>query len=141
MSSKVFARFGDDLSGRKFAVWGLAFKPETDDMREAPAVVVIDRLLEAGATVSAHDPVAMDVAREWYLGDRIEYASDEYTACDDADALILMTEWLQYRRPNFQRIAEALKQPILFDGRNLYSPDRMRQNGFEYYPIGRESVR
>ena len=141
MSSKVFARFGDDLSGRKFAVWGLAFKPETDDMREAPAVVVIDRLLEAGATVSAHDPVAMDVAREWYLGDRIEYASNEYAACDDADALILMTEWLQYRRPNFQRIAEALKQPILFDGRNLYSPDRMRQNGFEYYPIGRESVR
>ena len=141
MADKVVARFGDDLSGRKFAVWGLAFKPETDDMREAPAVVVINRLLEAGATVAAHDPVAMDVARGWYLDDRVEYAADEYAACEGADALIVMTEWQQYRRPDFRRIAAALDQPVLFDGRNLFEPGRMRNHGFEYHPIGRETVR
>ncbi len=141
LGQKIRARFGDDLSGRSFAVWGLAFKPETDDMREAASVTLIEELLEGGATVTAHDPVAMDVAREWYLGDRIEYAGDEYAALAGADALIVITEWLQYRRPDWQRIKVALAAPIVFDGRNLYDPARMRRYGFEYYPIGREQVR
>ncbi len=141
LGQKIRARFGDDLSGRSFAVWGLAFKPETDDMREAASVTLIEELLEGGATVTAHDPVATDVAREWYLGDRIEYAGDEYEALAGADALIVITEWLQYRRPDWQRIKVALAAPIVFDGRNLYDPARMRRYGFEYYPIGREQVR
>jgi UDPglucose 6-dehydrogenase len=141
LGQKIRARFGDDLSGRSFAVWGLAFKPETDDMREAASVTLIEELLEGGATVTAHDPVATDVAREWYLGDRIEYADDEYAALAGADALIVITEWLQYRRPDWQRIKLALAAPIVFDGRNLYDPARMRRHGFEYYPIGREQVR
>ncbi len=141
LGQKIRARFGDDLSGRSFAVWGLAFKPETDDMREAASVTLIEELLEGGATVTAHDPVATDVAREWYLGDRIEYAGDEYEALAGADALIVITEWLQYRRPDWQRIKVALAAPIVFDGRNLYDPARMRRHGFEYYPIGREQVR
>ena len=141
LGQKIRARFGDDLSGRSFAVWGLAFKPETDDMREAASVILIEELLEGGASVTAHDPVAADVAREWYLGDRIEYAVDEYSALADADALIVVTEWLQYRRPDWQRIKGALTAPIVFDGRNLYDPARMRGHGFEYYPIGREQVR
>ena len=141
LGQKIRARFGDDLSGRSFAVWGLAFKPETDDMREAASVTLIEELLEGGATVTAHDPVATDVAREWYLGDRIEYAGDEYAALAGADALIVITEWLQYRRPDWQRIKVALAAPIVFDGRNLYDPARMRRYGFEYYPIGREQVR
>jgi UDPglucose 6-dehydrogenase len=141
LGQKIRARFGDDLSGRNFAVWGLAFKPETDDMREAASVTLIEELLEGGASVTAHDPVAADVAREWYLGDRIEYAGDEYAALAGADALIVITEWLQYRRPDWQRIKEALAAPIVFDGRNLYDPARMRRHGFEYYPIGREQVR
>ncbi len=141
LGRKIRARFGDDLTGRSFAVWGLAFKPETDDMREAASVTLIEELLEGGATVTAHDPVATDVAREWYLGDRIEYADDEYAALAGADALIVITEWLQYRRPDWQRIKVALAAPIVFDGRNLYDPARMRRHGFEYYPIGREQVR
>ncbi len=141
LGQKIRARFGDDLTGRSFAVWGLAFKPETDDMREAASVTLIEELLEGGATVTAHDPVATDVAREWYLGDRIEYAGDEYAALAGADALIVITEWLQYRRPDWQRIKVALAAPIVFDGRNLYDPARMRRHGFEYYPIGREQVR
>ncbi len=141
LGQKIRARFGDDLTGRSFAVWGLAFKPETDDMREAASVTLIEELLECGATVTAHDPVATDVAREWYLGDRIEYAGDEYAALAGADALIVITEWLQYRRPDWQRIKLALAAPIVFDGRNLYDPARMRRHGFEYYPIGREQVR
>lgn len=141
LAKKIRARFEDDLSGRRFAVWGLAFKPETDDMREAASVTLIEELLECGAEVSAHDPVAVDVAREWYLGDRVEYAADEYAALEGSDALVVVTEWLQYRRPNWGRVSELLAAPIVFDGRNLYEPGRMRRHGFEYYPIGREQVR
>jgi len=141
LCEKVRARFGDDLSGRRFAIWGLAFKPETDDMREAASVVVVEDLLDAGAEVVVHDPVAFEVAREWYLGDRVEYADDEYDACRDADALIVVTEWQQYRRPDWSRLSGLLEAPIVFDGRNLYRPERMRAEGFEYYPIGREQVR
>ena len=124
----------------RFAVWGLAFKPETDDMREAPALTLIDALLEAGASVIAHDPVAQEVARELHLGERVDFADDEYEACRDADGLIIVTEWLQYRRPDWNRIADTMKQKIVFDGRNLFEPWRMRRNGFEYYSVGREQV-
>lgn len=141
LCEKVRDRFGDDLTGRRFAIWGLAFKPETDDMREAASVVVIEDLLDAGAEVAVHDPVAFEVAREWYLGDRVEYADDEYDACRDADALIVVTEWQQYRRPDWSRLSGLLESPIVFDGRNLFRPERMRAEGFEYYPIGREQVR
>ncbi|MGD8494647.1 MAG: UDP-glucose/GDP-mannose dehydrogenase family protein [Gemmatimonadales bacterium] len=141
VGEKVRARFGDDLGGRRFAVWGLAFKPETDDMREAASVVIIDDLLNAGAEVVVHDPVAFEVARDWYLGDRVEYAEDEYDACEGADALIVVTEWQQYRRPDWKRLAGLLSAPVVFDGRNLFRPERMRSEGFEYYPIGREQVR
>jgi UDPglucose 6-dehydrogenase len=141
IGEKLRNRFGDELAGRRFAVWGLSFKPETDDMREAASVVIIENLLAAGATVVVHDPVAFDVAREWYLGDRVEYADDEYEACREADALVIATEWLQYRRPDWDRLRGLLATPIVFDGRNLFRPDRMRAEGFEYYPIGREQVR
>lgn len=137
---KIKARFGDDLSGRRFALWGLAFKPETDDMRDAPALTIVSLLLEAGATVAAHDPVAMDAARELYFDDTIMYADDEYAACEGADALIVVTEWLQYRRPDWARVAGQLNDAIVFDGRNVYDLDKMSDAGFEYYSIGRESV-
>lgn len=137
---KVQRRFGDDLSGRRFAVWGLSFKPETDDMREAASVAVIDDLLAAGAAVTVHDPVAARVAREWYLGDRVTYAKDQYEACEGADALIVITEWLQYRRPDWRRIGAALAGRIVFDGRNLFEPEAMMSAGFEYYPVGRRQV-
>lgn len=140
IGGKVRARFGSDLNGRRFAVWGLAFKPETDDMREAASVVLIEALLDAGASVAVHDPVAFDVARAWYLGDRVDYAVDEYEACQGADALIIMTEWHQYRRPEWSRVKACLREPIVFDGRNLFQPGRMREAGFEYYPIGMEQV-
>jgi len=141
VGEKVKARFGSDLNGRRFAVWGLAFKPETDDMRDAASVVLIEELLSAGATVAVHDPVAYDVARTWHLGDRVEYAVDEYEACQGADALIIMTEWQQYRRPEWSRVEAGLQEPIVFDGRNLFRPNSMRDAGFEYYPIGMEQVR
>lgn len=141
IGQKVMARFGSDLSDRRFAVWGLAFKPETDDMREAASLVLIEDLLAAGASVVVHDPVAFEVARTWHLGDRVDYATDEYEACNGADALIIMTEWQQYRRPEWSRVQAGLQKPILFDGRNLFRPSRMREAGFEYYPIGMEQVR
>ncbi|MFV1985922.1 MAG: UDP-glucose/GDP-mannose dehydrogenase family protein [Gemmatimonadota bacterium] len=136
---KITSRFGEDLSGKRFAVWGLAFKPETDDMRDAPSLTIVAALTRAGATISAHDPVAVDVARDHYLGDSIDYADDEYAACDGADALIVVTEWLQYRRPDWGSVASRLSHPIVFDGRNVYEVDKMSEAGFEYYSIGRGS--
>ncbi|MEE9207083.1 MAG: UDP-glucose/GDP-mannose dehydrogenase family protein [Gemmatimonadota bacterium] len=141
LAQKVKQRFGGDLSGLRFAVWGLAFKPETDDMREAPSLVLINELLAAGAEVTAHDPVAMAAAREWHLGDRIDYAEDEYVACDNADALLIVTEWQQYRRPTWERIGESLRSKVIFDGRNLFRPSRMLEMGYEYHSIGRQSVK
>lgn len=140
LAEKVMARFGSDLTGLRFALWGLAFKPETDDMREAPSLVVIGALLAAGAEVVAHDPAAVEVARRWYLGDTVTYADNQYEACRGADALVLVTEWLQYRRPDWGRVGEALASRILFDGRNLFQPKRMKDLGFEYHPIGRRAV-
>ncbi|MGW8283825.1 MAG: UDP-glucose dehydrogenase family protein [Gemmatimonadota bacterium] len=140
LGRKIKNRFGDDLSGMRFGVWGLAFKPETDDMREAPALTLIHDLLEAGGSVSAHDPVAQEVARNLYLGDRVDYTDDQYETCQDADALVFVTEWQQYRRPDWSRIENAMRRKVVFDGRNLFEPWRMRRLGFEYYPIGREQV-
>lgn len=135
--NKVKKQF-PDLRGKHFAMWGLSFKPNTDDMREAPSLVIIDKLLEEGATVSAYDPVAMEEAHR-DLGDKITYAKDEYDALQDADALLLVTEWSEFRVPDFDQVKRLLKNPIIFDGRNLFEVDRMADLGFEYHCIGLKS--
>ena len=124
------------LVGRIVACWGLSFKPRTDDMRAAPAITIIERLLAAGATVRAHDPEAIAEARKIF-GDRIEYSSNQYEILDGADALTVITDWSEYRNPDFDRIKAALKSPTIVDGRNLYKPDRMTAGGFNYVPLGR----
>ncbi len=124
------------LVGRIIACWGLSFKPRTDDMREAPAITVIEHLLAAGATVRAHDPEALKEARK-YFGDRIEYSSNQYDILSGADALTIITDWNEYRNPDFERIQGALKSPNIVDGRNLYKPGRMAASGFNYIPLGR----
>jgi UDPglucose 6-dehydrogenase len=136
---KINHHFDGDLKGRKFALWGLAFKPKTDDMREAPSLVIIEKLLEAGAEVVAYDPVAIHEAKR-ILGDKIEFAKDEYEACIDADAMILVTEWSEFRSPNFKVLKKLLKNKIIFDGRNIYDPAEMAEMGFTYYAIGRKPV-
>lgn len=150
LTNKVLARFGKDLSGRTFALWGLAFKPNTDDMREAPSRVVIDVLLRAGAKVVAHDPIAVEETRRVLqldftdapsLLDRISYCSpkDPMSALDGADALIIITEWKAYRSPNLERLKSLMKSPVIFDGRNLYEPSTMKEAGIVYQGIGRNS--
>jgi len=133
---KLSSVIPDGLRGRKIAVWGLAFKPQTDDMRESPALTLIESLLEAGASVVAHDPVAMPEARR-RLGDRISYAESNYDALDGADALVVVTDWNQFRHPDFERIRASLARPIVIDGRNLYHPEKMAALGFTYRSIGR----
>jgi UDPglucose 6-dehydrogenase len=137
---KVVAEFGEDLKGKRFAVWGLAFKPRTDDMREAPALTVVEGLLARGAAVAVHDPEALTEGRK-HFGDRVSYHRTNYEALDGADALLIVTEWNEFRRPDFARMKKALRRPIIFDGRNLYEPDVMRDQGFTYLPIGRAVVR
>jgi UDPglucose 6-dehydrogenase len=135
---KIRARFGSDLKGKVFAVWGLAFKPNTDDMREASSRVIIEGLWEMGARVRAYDPVAMDETRRIYGNDdRLSYASSHQDALTGADALVIVTEWKEFRVPNFDVIKSSLKQPVIFDGRNLYVPAQMRKRGIEYFAIGR----
>jgi UDPglucose 6-dehydrogenase len=136
---RVVERFGEDLTGRSFAVWGLAFKPNTDDMREAPSVVTIEGLLERGARVAAHDPVAMDEARRRF-GDRITYGATNYDTLGGADALVIHTEWQPYRNPDFVRMKTALREPVIFDGRNLWDPEDMAERGFEYACVGRRAA-
>jgi UDPglucose 6-dehydrogenase len=136
----VDARFPDGLAGRQIAVWGLSFKPDTDDIREAPSLVIVEGLLARGARVVAHDPEAMEAARSVF-GDRIGYAANNYEALRGADALLVVTEWRQYRVPDFERIRSMLRVPVVLDGRNLYSPERMGELGFEYASIGRPPVR
>ncbi|MDA0328553.1 MAG: UDP-glucose/GDP-mannose dehydrogenase family protein [Gemmatimonadetes bacterium] len=132
-------RLGDDLSGKTIAVWGLAFKPNTDDMREAPSLVTIEGLLARGARVVAHDPVAIEEAKKNF-GERIEYAGRNYDALQDASALVIHTEWHPYRSPDFPRMREAMLRPLIVDGRNLYEPSDMAAHGFEYVSIGRAPV-
>ena len=147
---KLVARFGDDLSGRRFAVWGLAFKPNTDDMREAPSRVLIGQILERGGSVTAHDPVAMDEARRVLaldfadrpaLLDRIAYADTPEAALDGADALVIVTEWKAFRSPDFDAMQKKLSAKVIFDGRNLYDPERLAAFDLDYVPIGRPVFR
>jgi len=133
---KLAAAFDHTLAGKTVALWGLAFKAETDDMRESPSIPLVEGLLAAGARVQAHDPKAMETAREVF-GDRIVYANDPYSAAHGADGLAIVTEWLVYRNPDFTRLKGLLRRPLLVDGRNLYDPDKLRAQGFEYHGIGR----
>ena len=140
LSAKVIKALGDNsnspLGGRTIACWGLSFKPRTDDMREAPSLTIIENLLAAGAHVRAHDPEALKEARK-YFGDRIEYSHNQYEILQGADALVIITDWNEYRTPDFDRIQAELKSPLVIDGRNLYKPERMKSAGFTYIPLGR----
>jgi UDPglucose 6-dehydrogenase len=127
---------GPSLEGRQLAVWGLAFKPKTDDMREAPSIEIIEGLLAKGARIVAHDPVATNSARRM-LGNRITYAPNPYAAAEGADALVIVTEWNEFRHPDFDRLKHLMKAPVIFDGRNLFEPERMRERGFTYFCLGR----
>ncbi len=138
--NQLLKHFGGDIKGKKFAIWGLAFKPYTDDIREAPALVNIKQLLAHGAEVSAYDPEAMDNVKD-QLGDQIEYASSPYHAAEEADALVIMTEWPVFRTPEFDVLEGALKNKLIFDGRNLYDLHTMEDLGYTYYSIGRRVVR
>jgi UDPglucose 6-dehydrogenase len=140
LTEKVAVEFGDDLAGKRFAIWGLAFKPRTDDMREAPAIVVINGLLERGAEVAVHDPEALGQAKKVF-GDRVTYHRVNYEALAGADALIVVTEWNEFRRPDFERMKQLMRRPIIFDGRYIYEPQVMREHGFTYVSIGRAPVR
>ncbi len=136
LANMVVERFGEDLTGRHFAVWGLSFKPETDDMREAPALVIIDRLLSAGATVTAYDPESVHEARR-ILGNKVTFSDRALDAANGADGLLLVTEWNEFRSPDFDVVKQKLKTPVLFDGRNIWNPADLRALGFEYRCIGR----
>jgi UDPglucose 6-dehydrogenase len=136
---KIKSFFQGDLKGKHFAIWGLAFKPDTDDIREAPALYVIDSLLKEGATVTAYDPEAIDNVKR--LGLKISFAEDQYTALDNANALIICTEWATFRNPDFERMSKAITTKTIFDGRNLYSVDQMKKLGFGYFSIGRKPIK
>lgn len=139
LAEKIIKYFDNDLSGKTIGVWGLAFKPNTDDIREAPALYIIDRLLEAGAKVQAYDPEAMENVQAIY-GDKIEFASDQYAAINGADALAIITEWSVFRTPDFRAIDRLLSNKVIFDGRNLYELNNMEQLGFYYESIGRTNI-
>ena len=136
---KIKDYFKGNLKGKKIAVWGLSFKPDTDDIREAPALYIIDELLKAGVSIVAYDPEAMANVKK-LLGDKIVYATDEYAALKDADALLIATEWSLFRTPDFEQVAALLKEKTIFDGRNLYGLEQMRELGFFYSSIGRETI-
>lgn len=132
---KITKYFGEDLSNKTFAVWGLAFKPKTDDMREAPSITIIKALLEKGAKIQAYDPKAMQTAK-YHFADKITYANSSYEALENTDALLLLTEWNEFRRPDFDKIKKLLKTPIIFDGRNQYNRKSLEESGFTYFSIG-----
>ena len=139
VAEKIIKRFGEDLTGKTFGLWGLAFKPGTDDMREAPAIYVVKELVKRGAKVQAYDPKAMEEAQHFYLKDveNIAYKNSKYEVLADADALILLTEWKEFRSPDFSEIEKQLKTPVIFDGRNQYNSYNLEERGFEYYQIGK----
>ena len=138
LPEKVVRCFGEDLSGKRFAVWGLSFKPDTDDMRESPAITIIRELVKRGAVITAYDPKAVEEAKACYLRDvpEVSYVDSKYEALKDADALVLVTEWKEFRQPDFEEIAKLLKQPLIFDGRNQYDKKRLAKYGIEYHQIG-----
>jgi UDPglucose 6-dehydrogenase len=136
---KIKSYFGDDLKGKKIAIWGLAFKPDTDDIREAPALYIIDELTKLGAEITAFDPEAMNNVKK-LLGDSIQFAENHYDALKDADALVICTEWQLFRNPDFDKVAQQLKSNTIFDGRNLYALDEMENQGFYYASIGRKTI-
>jgi UDPglucose 6-dehydrogenase len=136
---KINKFFNNDLKGKRIAIWGLAFKPDTDDIREAPALYIIDELLAAGAEVCAYDPEAMANVKK--TGRKIEFAKGQYEAIEGADALVICTEWSAFRTPDFERMIAQIKHKVIFDGRNLYTIDQMKKLGLSYFSIGRKSVR
>ncbi|MCK4894882.1 MAG: UDP-glucose/GDP-mannose dehydrogenase family protein, partial [Calditrichia bacterium] len=129
--------FNNNISDKTFTLWGLSFKPKTDDMREAPALEIIQSLLNHGATVNAHDPVALHEAQRLKLDEKINLFEDSYKALENSDGLILVTEWLEYREPDFSRIKSIMRTPVVFDGRNIYKPEKIRDKGFDYFAVGR----
>jgi UDPglucose 6-dehydrogenase len=141
LARKIARRMGERLAGVRIALWGLAFKPDTDDMREAPSRVLIAELLALGASVCAYDPVAVPEARRIFAGDpRVRFAASPFEALEDADALAIVTEWKEFRSPDFAAIRTRLRTPAIFDGRNLYEPEEVRRHGLEYYAVGRPTV-
>ena len=140
LAKKIKAYFGENLKGKTIAVWGLAFKPNTDDIREAPALYIIQELLDAGAKITAFDPEAMPNVKQLF-GDKITFVKEQYEALLDADALAIVTEWSIFRTPNFKMVGKLLKNKVIFDGRNLYDLPQMEEEGFYYDSIGRETVK
>jgi len=141
VSNKVITRFGEDLSNYTFAIWGLSFKPETDDMREAPSLYVINELIKKGATINAYDPKATNEAKSHYLKNLpINYFEHKYDALEDSDALIILTEWKEFRSPDFDKLKSKLNQSIIFDGRNIYKDLKIENEGWEYHQIGKKSI-
>jgi UDPglucose 6-dehydrogenase len=140
IANKVVRHFGEDLTGKTFAIWGLAFKPETDDMREAPAIYIIQELVKRGATIHAYDPKAMHEAKSFYLKglENVSYFDSKYDTLNDADAMLLLTEWKEFRSPDFEELKIRLKHPVIFDGRNQYTALNMTEKGFTYYQIGKK---
>ncbi len=138
MFNKIFDFFNSNLKGKLIGIWGLSFKPHTDDMREAPSLVIVEKLLEHGARIKAYDPAAMHEAKR-RMGNKIEYADDLYEACIDIDALLLITEWPEFRIPNYKVLSKLMKEKVIFDGRNIYDPVEVIEKGFQYYCIGRNS--
>jgi len=137
--SKILKHFNNDIKGKTFGVWGLAFKPNTDDMREAPSIVIIKKLVELGAKVKGYDPAAVENAK-FYLDDILEYVDEQYKALENADALLILTEWNEFRNPDFDKIKSLLKSKLIFDGRNIFDLNKMIEMGFIYYSIGRKPV-
>ena len=142
IANKVVDRFGENLSGLTFAVWGLAFKPQTDDMREAPSIYIIRELVKRGGIINAYDPKAMYEARHFYLKDvpNVSYFDSKYETLKNADAMVLLTEWKEFRSPDFEELKSQLKTPIIFDGRNQYNDTELQKMGFEYYQIGKNNI-
>ncbi|MCK5074792.1 MAG: UDP-glucose/GDP-mannose dehydrogenase family protein, partial [Calditrichia bacterium] len=134
---KILDYFNGDIKGKNFAIWGLSFKPNTDDMREAPAIVIINKLVELGANIQAYDPEAMDEARRRKIDEKAVLCAGQYDALTHADALIIVTEWMDFREPDFEVIKNKLKTPVIFDGRNIYKPEKIKKLGFDYFGIGR----
>ena len=136
---KIINKYGEDLKGKTFAVWGLSFKPKTNDMREAPSISIINELLKRKASIQGYDPKAIETAKGIF-NDKIFYAKNSYEALENADALLLLTEWNEFRRPDFEKIKNLLKKPVIFDGRNQYNTEKLLEQGFEYYSIGKKNL-